>query len=1004
VAHSVERNTLLSSLAAFCESHPVDEKILLVPSMAAGVQMLDALARSACAHINLRPETVVSLALAGAGPELASEGCRLLSRAQLLALVEGACDEVLEETSYFGKLRARVGLHRAIQRTLEELRRAGLGPRALRTEAFEDPRKGRELAEILRAYEAALVHAGATDTADVLRRGALVCREGRAPRLPENAFLLRPAGLDLAPLEEEFVAAFADAPVILPEDPADGHSHAGLLFASALGEENEIRGALRRVLDEGLPWDAMELVFDDDATYRPLILEIATAYGVPCTFSDGIPATYTRPGQGILDYLEWVGEDFPSSALERLLADGRANLDAFRQEGSRAGGVRLSRALRRLRIVAGAPRWMPRLDALVRREEQLPPDSPDDPAGEAARRDRLAAATTLRRFVGRLFELTPRAEDGRVSLPALASACASVVREALARRSDLDGAAARALADLFEQLAALPERTLSPAEAARRLREAVRALSVESSPAAPGHLHVSRLERGGWAGRPLTIVLGLDESRFPGPPRQDPVLLDAERAALSPRLPRPGESRARERRQALLSLLGRARGRIVASFTNRDILLDAERFPSPVLLELFRLRENRLAASYGDLLASLPPAASFVPSGEPLDETEWWLARLRENAGAEGLEDEVGRAYPWLADGARAGAERDSEAFTPWDGRVGGPPGAFDPRATGEPVSASRLERLAKCPRAYFFEFVLGLAAPEEDRPEDAWLNAKEFGNLLHEILHDLLSTLRAEGLHLDPARHEERLQRLTKRHLARWREIVPPPNDAAFRVQEREVFDACRIFLSSEARENAGALPRYFEVPFGLARGNASEPLGSKEPIEIGVGRSRFLLRGQIDRIDETAPGTFAVWDYKSGSDFSYAEDDLRRDPLHGGRVLQHALYARAAATLLARAGEAPVRVASGYFFLTRKGKGRRVLLEPKPQAVDRTLGALFSLLSSGSFPHTTDPHDCRFCPYRSICGDVDNAAGQAARKRKSPNRDRLLVPLDALGDGGGA
>src|SRR5664279_3736355 len=131
MASAVERNRLLQELAAFCEAHPVDEKILLVPSFPAGTQILDALARSRCAHLNLRPATVFSLAHGIAGPSLAAEGKRLLSRAQLLAVVEGACDEVLGPDSYFGALRRSVGLHRALHRTLDELRRARFTPAEL---------------------------------------------------------------------------------------------------------------------------------------------------------------------------------------------------------------------------------------------------------------------------------------------------------------------------------------------------------------------------------------------------------------------------------------------------------------------------------------------------------------------------------------------------------------------------------------------------------------------------------------------------------------------------------------------------------------------------------------------------------------------------------------------------------------------------------------------------------------------------------------------------------
>ncbi|MGZ6972130.1 MAG: hypothetical protein ACXVID_10735, partial [Thermoanaerobaculia bacterium] len=218
-----------------------------------------------------------------AGPLLAADRRRLLSRAQLLAVVESACDDVLKADSYFGRLRERVGLHRALHRTLDELRRAGVGPGALPAEAFEDARKARELSALARAFDATLEKIGAADAAEVFDRAARACAEsGR--RIPEWAHVLHPAGLELAPLEKSFLAACAPVTVPLAEDAADaGHTPSTLTFSHALSEENEVRGVFRRILDEGLRLDDVEIAFDDDATYRPLVHELASQYGVSCT-------------------------------------------------------------------------------------------------------------------------------------------------------------------------------------------------------------------------------------------------------------------------------------------------------------------------------------------------------------------------------------------------------------------------------------------------------------------------------------------------------------------------------------------------------------------------------------------------------------------------------------------------------------------------------------------------------------------------------------------------
>jgi RecB family exonuclease len=167
---------------------------------------------------------------------------------------------------------------------------------------------------------------------------------------------------------------------------------------------------------------------------------------------------------------------------------------------------------------------------------------------------------------------------------------------------------------------------------------------------------------------------------------------------------------------------------------------------------------------------------------------------------------------------------------------------------------------------------------------------------------------------------------------------------------------------------------------------------------VEIRTPGGSFLLQGQIDRIDETAPGRFTVWDYKSGGDYAFKEAHRAEHPLNGGRLLQHALYKRAAAALLARAGIRVADVTSGYILPTRKGKMQRFTLEAGSAVVDETLGDLFALVASGSFPHTADESDCRFCRFRSICGDVAETAARARRKRDSEPGDPLLDPVRAI------
>lgn len=115
-----------------------------------------------------------------------SEGIALLSRAQALALIERACDRVLDSSSYFAALADRPGLHRAIQKSIDDLRHAGINPAEIKAASFEDARKAADLAKILEAYDEEMRAGGYVDWFGVLARATVMLEEG-----PESQGILR---------------------------------------------------------------------------------------------------------------------------------------------------------------------------------------------------------------------------------------------------------------------------------------------------------------------------------------------------------------------------------------------------------------------------------------------------------------------------------------------------------------------------------------------------------------------------------------------------------------------------------------------------------------------------------------------------------------------------------------------------------------------------------------------------------------------------------------------
>ncbi|HYX20310.1 MAG TPA: hypothetical protein VFA98_05645, partial [Thermoanaerobaculia bacterium] len=244
-----EGSPLIAALVRVCLDAPLTEKILVAPSRFVGHTLVERLAREGHPWMNLRVETVRTLALRLVEGDLAREGLHVLSRAQALALVEQACGECLSADGYFAALRDRPGFHRAVQRTFEELRGAGISAADLPARAFTNRRKREELRRILARYEETLAASSWIDRADVARRALEASRAGR--RLPGDVRYLSPRGLEHSSVEAALLAEISGGRLeILETEPADAWiaKASGASLFRATGEENEIREVFRRVL------------------------------------------------------------------------------------------------------------------------------------------------------------------------------------------------------------------------------------------------------------------------------------------------------------------------------------------------------------------------------------------------------------------------------------------------------------------------------------------------------------------------------------------------------------------------------------------------------------------------------------------------------------------------------------------------------------------------------------------------------------------------------------
>jgi ATP-dependent helicase/nuclease subunit B len=568
---------------------------------------------------------------------------------------------------------------------------------------------------------------------------------------------------------------------------------------------------------------------------------------------------------------------------------------------------------------------------------------------------------------------------GQVAVADLVDGVVRYVDEVAAKTSELDGAAAVVLGEAVEELRELGDARRPLGEALGLVPERVSSLTVGGDRARPGHLHVSMLRQAGYAGRPDTFVVGLEEGGVFPPVLEDPVLLDAERQALHPALATSHDC-ASEALVEVLSRLAVLGPRVCLSYSCRDVREHRETFPSWLMLQAVRLLNPGRQWTYRDLEDALGEPVSLVPSrpGAAASEAGWWLAQLR-GAGEAAL-PAVHAAFSRLAAGEAAEARRDGPEFTAWDGLVPDAGPRLDPRTSGQAASATALEAAAGCPFRLFLTRALRIEPIADEEPErDRWLDPLTLGSLLHGLYAAVMRWVREDG-RLDRGRHGAHLRALAEARLAELRAAMPPPSGGVFERERRTLLRDLDIFLDLEGRE-PDVTPVGFEVGFG-ERATDREPLASPDPVVVDLGHGlRFPLRGRIDRVDRLADRAYRVTDYKTGG---YWRGDFQ-GRVRGGRMLQHALYALAAEQLLRRRERAARVSQSCYYLPTARGGGERVVCPPVDRRELRaTLADLLDTIRAGAFLHTTDERDCKWCDQGRACGarSLERAATKLAEQ----------------------
>ncbi|TET36333.1 MAG: PD-(D/E)XK nuclease family protein [Planctomycetota bacterium] len=1007
-------NRLCRNIAEICRELPLDEKWLIVPSYRIGYQWLEIITRSGCPVVNLRMKTLRRVVLDLASSGIAEKNLRFLSGLEGEILIDRIFCRLKSDSGYMLSLDGGPELSRMIFRSISDLRLAGVGPGGIQKKKFEVSEKADELALLMREYLGELEGANLIDYA-----GALAIAAGKlkkSGKMFDDVRVLIPSEImsGIRALEKELIEnipggkkefldydepldkkskgfkpendtallSFLPSPGAAPKPLGDGTAR----IFHAVGEVNEVREVLRRILENGHSLDDVEIIHTDVETYVPIIYETLHRVaggsgrydlGVPVTFSEGIPCRYSRPGRALAAWIRWIAGDYPQTVLLRMIREGLLNVT----EDEKPLFSRVVAVLRCVFIGFGRDRYEKKLQEHVNELKKKLKNAEDDEKKKSIRA-KLDSASDVLDFVRKFMDSLPGKNADQVDM----LDCAKTFIEKFARtKNRLDEYAKRIMLEEIEDMTRI---LAGGGETSIDIREWLSdlpgELMVHARGPEQGCLYVSGIRNGGHSGRKHLFVVGLDDMRFPGAGLQDPLVLDSEREKLSKNLSRAADSRGRKIAD-FYRLLARRRGNITLSFSLRDLVDERELFPGQVLISAYRILSGEREGDQSAFLKWLGRPCSFAPEREAcaLDESEWWLWKLCGPDHVKNPARAVLARFPNLAQGGKAQKARESREFTEYDGRIDEGLDEISPFNNREiPMSPSRLEMVGRCPLSYFFRHVLRIEPPgdlEVDREE--WLGPLGKGEVLHTAFYRLMNELRKKKKL--PARFDRdfgRLNEILDEEIENKKQEIPSPGEAVVRSECMDLKLIGRIFLTEEAKRPKECVPVLLE-----ASTSAAQP--------FSLGDREIWIRGRIDRVDRTGDGYF-VWDYKTGSDSKYKEGD----PFRCGRVLQPALYPEIARLHLAEMGNEGWHLEGfGFFFPGTRARGRSV--EYKPEDLSggkKVVELLCEIIAQGAFIasdyYENDIYnDCGYCDYDAICRDAAALAEANRKKVENTENEKL-------------
>ena len=962
----------LEKIRELCKKHLTESKLLIIPGSGVREQLRKTLCDNGISLLNVQIKTVSELVYDIASQSIIDNGEMILDSKD----ITDATTEVLkrlraEKTLVFlNEIEITSGVSRALSKTVLELLGWGYLHGETNLDGIINKNKRNDLELIVNTYTKWKKDNKSLDYPDVTERAISVIEKSNS--LYTDSYVLE--ACEFNSLEIKLLKKLGITVEKVTNDAVPGSPDMqtkSIKFFSAYGEYNEAKEVLRRIFEEKVPFDSVLIATTKNEPYSQLFFQLLQQYlfnneapenqhELPITFGNGLPLLMSSPAKLLMLLLDWIASGYNGREFIRLFTSGvfEINTDTT---GLSLSKLSILNAIKKSGLKYQRRTYIPCFEkytaSLEKKNEnnsvKMPPTS-GSPISDLVETPNitamhgighrnsclseeskpLSAAKWLVSFIKNVFDKIPDTDaEERVDIGKLCDGLKSIVNTHKIISSKFDNIGLQIV--LRELSPAVINRKMKLSEAVILLKERMTGVNIKREAPAPGKIHIATYKQAIWINRANVFLPGLGSDSFPGVATEDPFIADNERMGQMV----TSAQRINKNIEIMNSFLQSINNNLTCSFSSYDTIENRENFASTLF---HRLNEKTTEEV---------KHVNFVLDDEDrfLDFNDYWLHK--------------GVLY-----GAVVPDDRENASGISFDNPV--KPGDNKRKLV---FSATSLRDYLSCKYKFFMKRILRLDEIDEfDIDTTSWLSAADLGTLYHEIFeHFMLDAEKEPSILNSKESAVKYISKLTEEKIAEYDDF-PSASEFYTDLQKNDLRENAKRFAENEV--DAASDYRLIKVEREFGKGDESLKIDLDDGIELRVS-------GAVDRINFFKNGKVEVFDYKSGSTYSF--EGLKPPDIDGitEKNIQLTLYYLAMLEIANTSEDSDDKQLKNvdrlyYSFITARGNYDEIEMVPCDNAekvYKDALRVLIADIAKGVFlpekgTDGSDP-DCKFCGYKKVC-----------------------------------